>query len=115
MAVFNSLFLCLFYFVFAEYANQQRHEGGTFYSIDIVDSARIHYRNSWIPILHAAALWLNSGGFDESMSDDSPEQINSNDTLNNSTPSDVRNSEEINADRFHLIFGMQFLLKFFSF
>lgn len=37
--------------------------GGAFYTPETIDTARLHYRNSWAPILHAVALWLNSTGF----------------------------------------------------
>ena len=37
--------------------------GGAFYTPETIDTARIHYRCSWAPVLHAVALWLSSTGF----------------------------------------------------
>lgn len=88
-----------------EFANQQRHDGGAFYNTDIMDSARVHYRNSWTPILHAAALWLNSGGFEEADPESGVENP-APDLSNGCGSQDRRTPEEIHSDRFHLIFGI---------
>lgn len=37
--------------------------GGAFYTPETIDTARLHYRSSWAPVLHAVALWLSSTGF----------------------------------------------------
>uniref|UniRef100_A0A8C0J5D7 HEAT repeat-containing protein 5B n=1 Tax=Chelonoidis abingdonii TaxID=106734 RepID=A0A8C0J5D7_CHEAB len=55
----------------AEFASQLPPDGGAFYTPETIDTARLHYRNSWAPILHAVALWLNSAGFNAS---ESPEE-----------------------------------------
>ncbi|GAB6024418.1 hypothetical protein CHUAL_009582 [Chamberlinius hualienensis] len=68
-------------------ASVQRNEGGAFYSADTMESARIHYQNSWAPILHAAALWLNNTGFD-------------------ATDEKSKAKENLNTDWFHLVFGI---------
>ncbi|MGH0141616.1 UNVERIFIED_CONTAM: hypothetical protein FKN15_045600 [Acipenser sinensis] len=47
----------------AEFASQLPSDGGAFYTPETIDTARLHYRNSWAPILHAVAIWLNSTGF----------------------------------------------------
>ncbi|CAH6779631.1 Heatr5b [Phodopus roborovskii] len=47
----------------AEFSSQLPPDGGAFYTPETIDTARLHYRNSWAPILHAVALWLNSTGF----------------------------------------------------
>ncbi|XP_012685330.1 HEAT repeat-containing protein 5B isoform X2 [Clupea harengus] len=47
----------------AEFASQLPPDGGAFYTPETIDTARLHYRNSWAPILHAVALWLHSTGF----------------------------------------------------
>uniref|UniRef100_A0A8B9VQ08 HEAT repeat-containing protein 5B n=1 Tax=Anas zonorhyncha TaxID=75864 RepID=A0A8B9VQ08_9AVES len=52
----------------AEFATQLPPDGGAFYTPETIDTARLHYRNSWAPILHAVALWLNSTGFNASES-----------------------------------------------
>uniref|UniRef100_A0A3Q3MD77 HEAT repeat-containing protein 5B n=1 Tax=Labrus bergylta TaxID=56723 RepID=A0A3Q3MD77_9LABR len=36
---------------------------GAFYTPETIDTARLHYRGSWAPVLHAVALWLSSTGF----------------------------------------------------
>lgn len=48
----------------SEFSSQLPHDGGTFYSADTIELARPRYRASWPPILHAAALWLCSNGFE---------------------------------------------------
>ena len=40
-----------------------RAAGGAFYTPETIDTARLHYRGSWAPVLHAVALWLRSTGF----------------------------------------------------
>lgn len=48
-----------------EFKSQLPYEGGAFYTNDTIESARPHYRTTWPPILHAAAIWLAYGkGFD---------------------------------------------------
>uniref|UniRef100_A0A8C4LGI5 HEAT repeat-containing protein 5B n=1 Tax=Equus asinus asinus TaxID=83772 RepID=A0A8C4LGI5_EQUAS len=78
----------------AEFASQLPPDGGAFYTPETIDTARLHYRNSWAPVLHAVALWLNSTGF----------------TSSGATPS-AKSLPEINKDRMHLILGVsiQFL------
>ncbi|XP_017777275.1 PREDICTED: HEAT repeat-containing protein 5B isoform X3 [Nicrophorus vespilloides] len=73
----------------SEFASQLPHDGGAFYTNDTMDSSRPHYAASWPPILHAAALWLNAGGF---------EKIQQN--------NDSANNNAGNNDKFHLLFGI---------
>ncbi|KAJ3609917.1 hypothetical protein NHX12_022011 [Muraenolepis orangiensis] len=47
----------------AEFSSQLPPEGGAFYTPETIDTARVHYRSSWAPVLHAVALWLSSTGF----------------------------------------------------
>ncbi|XP_035029331.1 HEAT repeat-containing protein 5B isoform X2 [Hippoglossus stenolepis] len=47
----------------AEFSSQLPPDGGAFYTPETIDTARIHYRSSWAPVLHAVALWLSSTGF----------------------------------------------------
>ena len=42
----------------SEYSGQLPHDGGSFFSWDTMDAVRPLYRQSWPPILQAAALWL---------------------------------------------------------
>lgn len=85
----------------AEFASQLPHDGGAFYTNDTIDSSRPHYGASWPPILHAAALWLNSGGY---KSIQKTKELNNDNAVNNN-PSDP------GSDKFHLLFGMYFDLK----
>ncbi|KAK2501320.1 hypothetical protein MC885_008498, partial [Smutsia gigantea] len=91
---------------------------GAFYTPETIDTARLHYRNSWAPILHAVALWLNSTGFTCSESTESSvipglqkrsTSVNLN-QASGSTPG-AKSLPEINKDRMHLILGVsiQFL------
>lgn len=70
----------------------------------------MHYRNSWSPILHAAALWLNSVGFEEADLEPNGEgqcddDATSPSSATNHEVAERRNFEELHVDRFHLIFG----------
>ncbi|CAG2165004.1 unnamed protein product, partial [Oppiella nova] len=65
-----------------EFSSQLPHDGGAFYTSDTIEIARPRYRASWPPILHAAALWLCSNGFE------------------------VNAESNSNEERFHLLFGI---------
>lgn len=39
-----------------------RPSGGSFYTAEMANQARAHYRSAWAPILHATSLWLHSNG-----------------------------------------------------
>lgn len=84
--------------------------GGAFYTPETIDTARLHYRSSWAPVLHAVALWLNSNGF----------EVNDNQEDLSSTPSKVPNAlqgssssgkmlEDLVKDRMHLMLGKKSL------
>uniref|UniRef100_A0A8C5TAC1 HEAT repeat-containing protein 5B n=1 Tax=Malurus cyaneus samueli TaxID=2593467 RepID=A0A8C5TAC1_9PASS len=104
----------------AEFATQLPPDGGAFYTPETIDTARLHYRNSWAPILHAVALWLNSTGFNVSESTEETAAAMPNSQkratsimLNQTpgTPPTTKSLPEINKDRMHLILGVsiQFL------
>ncbi len=65
-----------------EFSSQLPHDGGAFYTSDTIETARPRYRASWPPILHAAALWLCSTGFE------------------------LNSKPNTNAEHFHLLFGI---------
>ncbi|XP_071963983.1 HEAT repeat-containing protein 5B-like isoform X2 [Antedon mediterranea] len=48
----------------SEFSSQLPTTGGAFYNAETIESVRGHYQKSWAPIMYAAALWLNTGGFD---------------------------------------------------
>ena len=52
-------------FLPAEFGNQLPPSGGTFYSVDVMDSVRPYYEANWSSLLHAAAMWLQERGFQE--------------------------------------------------
>ncbi|XP_054832660.1 HEAT repeat-containing protein 5B isoform X1 [Eublepharis macularius] len=104
----------------AEFASQLPPDGGAFYTPETIDTARLHYRNSWAPILHAVALWLNSTGFiafesieEVSTATPNPQKRATSIMLNPApgTPPTTKPLQEINKDRMHLILGVsiQFL------
>lgn len=84
-----------------EYQNQLPHDGGAFFTTDTINSSKPHYLSSWPPILYAASLWLNNGGFDSvtNTTEISKDDINKN---NCSTSVD----KNVSHDRFHMIFGI---------
>ncbi|XP_048456388.1 HEAT repeat-containing protein 5A-like [Rhincodon typus] len=93
-----------------EYANQLPAEGGAFYTSETIEAARPHYCNSWAPILHATALWLNSTGFIVIDPDEGSSRLSRPVTPtmgHESTLANVMKSpEDVNTDRFHLILGI---------
>ncbi|XP_075057057.1 HEAT repeat-containing protein 5B [Mixophyes fleayi] len=96
-----------------EFASQLPPDGGAFYTPETIDTARLHYRNSWAPILHAVALWLNSTGFNNSDIADEAKMSNSLKrnpaiALNQppGTPPSPKSLLELNKDRMHLILGI---------
>ncbi|XP_055491112.1 HEAT repeat-containing protein 5B [Leucoraja erinacea] len=92
----------------SEFASQLPSEGGAFYTPETIDSARLHYRTSWAPILHAVVLWLNSTGFTIAYEPAVPSgQKNQTGTiLNQTSGGSTKTLQEINTDRLHLIFGI---------
>ncbi|XP_074065802.1 HEAT repeat-containing protein 5B isoform X1 [Macrotis lagotis] len=102
----------------AEFSSQLPPDGGAFYTPETIDTARLHYRNSWAPILHAVALWLNSTGFTSSEPTEETSvsglQKRPTPVILNQAPGATANTKslpEINKDRMHLILGVsiQFL------
>jgi hypothetical protein len=89
-----------------EYSSQLPHDGGSFYTPDTINSSKPHYLSSWSQILYAAALWLNSGGFDMSDDVNGNGSTNSEDADNNNMPPQVIGHGSVSADRFHLMFGI---------
>ena len=61
--------------------------------------ARPHYRTTWPPILHAAAVWLSYGQGLETVTN---LHCDNNDGLSESK----KTQEDINADKFHLLLGV---------
>ncbi|XP_013206798.1 HEAT repeat-containing protein 5B [Microtus ochrogaster] len=102
----------------AEFSSQLPPDGGAFYTPETIDTARLHYRNSWAPILHAVALWLNSTGFTCPESTEAAAvsgiQKRSPALGVNQVPGAMASAKplpEVNQDRMHLILGVsiQFL------
>ncbi|KAM6181817.1 HEAT repeat-containing protein 5A isoform 2-T2 [Erethizon dorsatum] len=95
----------------SEFASQLPVEGGTFYTAETSENAKLHYYNSWALILHAAALWLTNTGFvvadpDEGASHLSRPVTPTSMCQGSSSGAAVKSPEEIYTDRFHLILGV---------
>ncbi len=97
----------------AEFASQLPTEGGAFYNPEAMETTKPHYQKAWSPIVYAAALWLNSGGFaiiernEESLygglassGPTLPGMLGMKLPMTHSKP-----PEELKSDYFHLIFG----------
>ena len=89
------------------------YEGGAFYTNDTIELARPHYRITWAPILHAAAVWLTHGGGLANVAAEKTELAAAGaDSANiglgpaNATAQGVPSPEEINRSRFHLLLGV---------
>ncbi|CAG0923810.1 unnamed protein product, partial [Notodromas monacha] len=91
-----------------EFANQLPHDGGAFFTHQTMEEARVHYEKSWRPILHAAAMWLNDGGFKNVHLERSDVNISDSDNLGlgAANAAAVKSPESINTDRFHLVYGI---------
>jgi hypothetical protein len=95
----------------AEFKSQLPFDGGAFYTNDTVEQTRPHYKATWPPILEAACVWLTYGrGFDNVRREKKTEQEgvegSSNLGLGPANASASKNPEEINSDRFFLLFGI---------
>ena len=92
-----------------EFSSQLPHDGGAFYSNETVDAVRQYYASAWPPVLHAACLWLSTGGFDKTLSEDNKISENIVSPLqpsfssSNVTP---KTPEDISSDRFYLLLGI---------
>nr|XP_057914299.1 HEAT repeat-containing protein 5B [Doryrhamphus excisus]XP_057914301.1 HEAT repeat-containing protein 5B [Doryrhamphus excisus]XP_057914302.1 HEAT repeat-containing protein 5B [Doryrhamphus excisus] len=83
----------------AEFSSQLPPDGGAFYTPETIDTARLHYRSSWAPVLHAVALWLSSTGFGACEEKEAP-------ALNTGASSSAKTFEESVKDRMHLMLGV---------
>ncbi|RXM97248.1 HEAT repeat-containing protein 5B [Acipenser ruthenus] len=97
----------------AEFASQLPSDGGAFYTPETIDTARLHYRNSWAPILHAVAIWLNSIGFGLSdLSEDMATNLQRGPTAagssqpSSSTSPASKTQEDVVKDKIHLLLGV---------
>ncbi|MGH0155117.1 UNVERIFIED_CONTAM: hypothetical protein FKN15_028696 [Acipenser sinensis] len=97
----------------AEFASQLPSDGGAFYTPETIDTARLHYRNSWAPILHAVAVWLNSTGF--ALNDPSEDMATSlqrgptaavHSQPSSSMSPASKTQEDVVKDKIHLLLGV---------
>ncbi|XP_063047572.1 HEAT repeat-containing protein 5B isoform X2 [Engraulis encrasicolus] len=97
----------------SEFASQLPPDGGAFYTPETIDTARLHYRNSWAPILHAVALWLHSTGFGSSEGCEDPPSAPA--KGGPGAPAvfppggpqvPIKSQEELVKDRMHLLLGI---------
>ncbi|XP_034040274.1 HEAT repeat-containing protein 5B [Thalassophryne amazonica] len=89
-----------------EFSSQLPPDGGAFYTPETIDTARLHYRSSWAPVLHAVALWLNNTGFgagDEK--EEVPSATSRPPSFPQGTPA-TKSFEELVNDRMHLMLGV---------
>ncbi|KAM8859425.1 HEAT repeat-containing protein 5B isoform 1-T2 [Spinachia spinachia] len=91
----------------AEFSSQLPPDGGAFYTPETIDTARLHYRSSWAPVLHAVALWLSSTGFgagDET--EEVPSSLSRAPAVPQAPSSTTKTFEESVKDRMHLMLGV---------
>ncbi len=94
-----------------EFKSQLPFDGGAFYTNDTLEQTRPHYKATWPAILEAASVWLTYGrGFDNVRRERKTElegvEGSSNLGLGPANASASKKPEEINADRFYLLFGV---------
>lgn len=80
--------------------------GGAFYTPETIDTARLHYRGSWAPVLHAVALWLSSTGFGAAKETEESSSSITQTAANSKSP------EESVEDRMHLMLGKDPIFSF---
>ncbi|XP_068183360.1 HEAT repeat-containing protein 5B isoform X1 [Antennarius striatus] len=91
----------------AEFSSQLPPEGGAFYTPETIDTARLHYRSSWAPVLHAVALWLSSTGFGAGEEKDELPSVPSKvPALPSGASFPSKTFEESVEDRMHLMLGV---------
>ncbi|XP_068597113.1 HEAT repeat-containing protein 5B [Brachionichthys hirsutus] len=91
----------------AEFSSQLPPEGGAFYTPETIDTARLHYRSSWAPVLHAVALWLSSTGFGAGEEKDEVPSVPSKvPALPSGASFSSKTFEESVEDRMHLMLGV---------
>uniref|UniRef100_A0A8B9L056 HEAT repeat-containing protein 5B n=1 Tax=Astyanax mexicanus TaxID=7994 RepID=A0A8B9L056_ASTMX len=90
----------------AEFASQLPPEGGAFYTPETIDTARLHYRNSWAPILHAVALWLSNTDFGAAEGPEEPQTGTTSPAYPQGPPAPIKNPDELAKDRMHLLLGI---------
>lgn len=91
----------------SEFASQLPHDGGAFYTNDTMNSSKPHYLTSWPPILYAASLWLNDGGFEDATTTAADSENANNPKVTTSVDNNNPITHgSVSADRFHLIFGI---------
>lgn len=88
----------------AEFSSQLPPDGGAFYTPETIDTARLHYRSSWAPVLHAVALWLSSTGF--GVTEEKEETPSAPSKAAGVPQSTSKSFEESVKDRMHLILGV---------
>ncbi|XP_070696664.1 HEAT repeat-containing protein 5B [Pempheris klunzingeri] len=88
----------------AEFSSQLPPDGGAFYTPETIDTARLHYRSSWAPVLHAVALWLSSTGF--GAAEDKEEVASKAPALPQGPSPTTKSFEESVKDRMHLMLGV---------
>ncbi|XP_027013804.1 HEAT repeat-containing protein 5B isoform X1 [Tachysurus fulvidraco] len=89
----------------AEFASQLPPEGGAFYTPETIDTARLHYRSSWAPILHAVALWLNTTDFGATDCLEEPQNATST-GFPQGPAAPSKSHDELVKDRMHLLLGI---------
>jgi hypothetical protein len=92
-----------------EFKSQLPYEGGAFYTNDTIELARPHYRITWAPILHAAAVWLTHGGGFANVAAEKTELAvtdSANIGLGPANATAQAAPADINRSRFHLLLGV---------
>ncbi|XP_035519371.1 HEAT repeat-containing protein 5B [Morone saxatilis] len=91
----------------AEFSSQLPPDGGAFYTPETIDTARLHYRGSWAPVLHAVALWLSSTGFGVGEEkEEVPSAPSKAPALPQGASFTTKTFEESVEDRMHLMLGV---------
>ncbi|XP_041645495.1 HEAT repeat-containing protein 5B isoform X2 [Cheilinus undulatus] len=91
----------------AEFSSQLPADGGAFYTPETIDTARLHYRSSWAPVLHAVALWLSSTGFGAGEEkEEALSAASKSPAPTQGGPLTTKSFEESVEDRMHLMLGV---------
>ena len=92
----------------SKFGPQLPPSGGTFYSNDVMESVKLYYEANWPSLLHAAAIWLDSKGFESEGKSIPPFQqphTTEGNLLSRHAPFNG-SLADVRLDHFHLILGL---------
>ena len=90
----------------SQFSSQLPPSGGTFYTVDVMESVKPYYEANWASLLYAAAIWLESNGLKMTIKPTTPsmQQPLVGDTASSGKP--IVPSSDLRYEYFHLVLGL---------